>query len=218
VLAQARAASPLIGLALFRDRGLSASLVMSALVATVMMATLVVGPFYLARGLGLEAALVGLVLSVGPLVAALSGAPAGRLADRFGARRMVILGLVAMAAGSTILSVLPASLGIPGYIGPIAIVTAGYALFQTANNTVVMADVDPDRRGVISGLLNLSRNLGLISGASVMGAVFALASGTADVATAPAEAIAVGMRITFAIAAVLVVAALAAAVASRDAS
>ena len=47
VLAEARAASPLIRLAMFRDPVLSASLAMSALVSTVMMATLVVGPFYL---------------------------------------------------------------------------------------------------------------------------------------------------------------------------
>ena len=79
VLAEARAASPLIRLAMFRDPVLSASLAMSALVSTVMMATLVVGPFYLSRALGLDAALVGLVLSVGPLVAALTGVPAGRI-------------------------------------------------------------------------------------------------------------------------------------------
>ena len=93
VLAEARAASPLIRLAMFRDPVLSASLAMSALVSTVMMATLVVGPFYLSRALGLDAALVGLVLSVGPLVAALTGVPAGRIVDRFGAQRMTIVGL-----------------------------------------------------------------------------------------------------------------------------
>jgi EmrB/QacA subfamily drug resistance transporter len=85
VLAEARAASPLIQLAMFRDPVLSASLAMSALVSTVMMATLVVGPFYLSRALGLDAARVGLVLSVGPLAVALTGVPAGRIADRFGA-------------------------------------------------------------------------------------------------------------------------------------
>ncbi len=53
VLAETRAASPLIRLAMFRDPVLSASLAMSALVSTVMMATLVVGPFYLSRALGL---------------------------------------------------------------------------------------------------------------------------------------------------------------------
>jgi EmrB/QacA subfamily drug resistance transporter len=215
VLAEARAASPLIRLAMFRDPILSASLAMSALVSTVMMATLVVGPFYLSRALGLDAVLVGLVLSVGPLVAALTGVPAGRIADRFGAQRMTIVGLIGIAAGSFILSMMPATLGISGYIAPIVVITVGYALFQTANNTAVMTDIRPDQRGVISGLLNLSRNLGLITGASVMGAVFALASATTDVTMAPPEAIAAGMRITFAVAAILIVVALAIAVGSR---
>ncbi len=215
VLAEARAASPLIRLAMFRDPVLSASLAMSALVSTVMMATLVVGPFYLSRALGLDAALVGIVLSVGPLVAALTGVPAGRIADRFGAERMTIVGLTGMAAGSLILSMMPAISGIPGYIAPIVVITSGYALFQTANNTAVMTDIRPDQRGVISGMLNLSRNLGLITGASVMGAVFALASATVDITTARPAAVATGMRITFAVAAILIVVALAIAVGSR---
>ncbi len=76
------------------------------------MATLVAGPFYLSRPLGLDAALVGLVLSVGPLVVALSGVPAGRVANRFGAQRMTLIGLIGIAAGSFILSMLSATLGI----------------------------------------------------------------------------------------------------------
>jgi EmrB/QacA subfamily drug resistance transporter len=215
VLAEARAASPLIRLAMFRDPVLSASLAMSALVSTVMMATLVVGPFYLSRALGLKAATVGLALSVGPLVASLTSVPAGRIADRFGAQSMTVVGLIGMATGSLILSMLPATLGVTGYIAPIVVITVGYALFQTANNTAVMTDIRPDQRGVISGLLNLSRNLGLVTGASVMGAVFALASATTDITTARPEAVVTGMRVTFAVAAILIVSALAIAVGSR---
>ncbi|MHC8377488.1 MFS transporter [Pseudomonas sp. MDT1-16] len=215
VFAEARVTSPLIRLAIFRDPVLSGSLAMSLLVATVMMATLVVGPFYLAQGLGLDAVLVGLVLSVGPFVAALTGVPAGRIADRFGARRMTLVGLAAMATGCFTLSVLPETFGIGGYLLPMVVITLGYALFQTANNTAVMADVQPDQRGVISGMLNLSRNLGLITGASALGAVFALASAAVDIATAQPEAVASGMRITFAVALVLVAVALAIALGSR---
>jgi len=192
-LGEARAASPPLRLATFRDSKLGASLAMSALVSTVMMATLVVGPFYLSRGLGLEAIYVGLVMSVGPVVAALAGVPAGRLADHFGARRTTLAGLVLMAVGSFVLSMMPAALGVPGYIAPVVLITAGYALFQTSNNTAVMADVLPNRRGVVSGLLNLSRNVGLVAGASVMGAVF----------------VAAGMRATFVVAGILIVSALA---------
>jgi EmrB/QacA subfamily drug resistance transporter len=209
---EARSASPLIRLAVFRNSMLSASLAMSALVTTVVTATLVVGPFYLSRALGLDAAMVGLVLSAGPLVAALTGVPAGRMADQLGAPRVAIVGLIGMGAGSVILAVLPATLGISGYLAPIVVITAGYGLFQTANNTAVMTGISPDQRGVISGMLNLSRNLGRITGASVMGAVFVFASATIDITTAPPEAVARGMRSTFAVAAMLILIALALAV------
>ena len=218
VLAEAKAASPLIRLAMFRDPVLGASLATSALVATVVTTTLVVGPFYLSRSLGLDAAGVGLVLSAGPLVAALTAVPAGRWTDRFGAQRMTIVGLVGMAAGSLMLSLLPAARGLAGFIGPIVVLTAGYGLFQTANNTAVMNDIRPDQRGGVSGLLNLSRNLGRITGASVMGAVFAFAAATSDITTARPEAVATGMRITFAVAALLIVVALALTVGGRVAA
>ena len=215
VLAEARAKSPLIRLAMFRDPVLRAGLAMTALVSTVMMATLVVGPFYLSRALGLDAALVGVVMSIGPMISALSGVPAGRIVDRLGAPVTVIAGLAVMAAGSVALSALPSMFGIAGYIAAIAVLTPGYQLFQAANNTAVMMDVRPDRRGVVSGMLNLSRNLGLLTGASVMGAVFALASATSDIATAHPDAVAFGMRITFAVAAALIAFALVLAAASR---
>jgi MFS family permease len=147
-------------------------------------------------------------MSVGPVIAALTGVPAGRIVDRFGAQRMTAGGLAGMVVGCSALCMTPATLGIAGYVIPIAIITANYALFQAANNTAVMTDASADQRGVISGMLNLSRNLGLITGASAMGAVFALASRAGDFTTASPEAVAIGMRFTFAVAAALVVVAL----------
>lgn len=207
VLAERRSASPLIRLETLRNPGLAAGLAMSALVSTVMMATLVVGPFYLSRSLGLGAAMVGIVMAAGPVVSALSGLPAGRAVDRLGSPFMILAGLVAMTAGSFALSVLPEMFGVVGYLAAMLVLTPGYQLFQAANNTAVMADVRPDRRGVVSGMLNLSRNLGLVTGASAMGAVFAFASAE-DVAAASAGTVAAGMRVTFAVAGVLVIGAL----------
>lgn len=209
VLAETKSASPLVRLAMFRNPVLSAGFAMSALVTTVVMATLVVGPFYLSTALGLDAARVGLVMSSGPIAAALTGVPAGRIVDRLGAHRMSIVGLIAMVIGSTVLSLLPARFGIPGYIVPLVVITAGYALFQAANNTAVMTNIRPDQRGVVSGMLTLSRNLGLITGASVMGSVFALGSATNYITTSHPDAVATGMRITFAVATVLILVAIA---------
>src|SRR5581483_7680471 len=111
-----------------------------------------------------------------PLVAALTGIPAGRLVDRLGARRMVVAGLGGMALACALLAATPARLGVVGYVAPIVVLTAHYALFQAANNTAILAGVAADRRGVVAGMLSLARNLGLITGAAGMGAVFALGS------------------------------------------
>jgi len=215
VLAEASSASPLIRLSMLSDPVLSANLATSSLVSTVLTATMVVGPFYLSRALGLDAAMVGLVLSVGPVVVAVSGVPAGRVVDRFGSEHIAVVGLIGIAVGSFILAMMPMTFGIPGFVAPMVIITLGYALFQTGNNTAVMTGLPPDQRGVISGMLNLARNLGLITGAAVMGAVFAVASATTDITTAPREAVAAGMRITFLVGTMLIVVALGLAAGSR---
>ena len=186
-----QAASPLVELTMLRDRNLGGGLAMSALVTTVLMATLVVGPFYLSQALGFEAA------------------AAGRLVDRLGAQRIAATGIAGVIMGSLLLAMSPASTGTSGYIASMVLMTAGYALFQAANNTVVMTGTGAANRGVVSALLNLSRNLGLITGASLMGAVFALASGMDGAGSATAAAVATGMRLTFAVGTLLSLAALA---------
>ncbi|WP_035693266.1 MFS transporter [Azospirillum halopraeferens] len=206
-LVQARAESPLIPPSVWRDGSLRIGLVTNAVVASVMMATLVVGPFYLSLALGLSESGVGIAMSVGPVVSVLSGAPAGRMVDRRGVRAVVIAGLVILAAGAFGLAVLPERFGLAGYIAAIVVLTPGYQLFLAGNTTAVMRNVPADRRGLVSGVLNLSRQIGLITGASAMGALFAVASGAGDGATAAPEAVGTGIRAVFATAGVLIAAA-----------
>lgn len=189
-------------------RELMRSLLLNVVVAAVMMTTLVVGPFYLGLGLGLKEAVIGLVMSVGPAASILSGVPSGRMVDAWGHRRILATGLAMQAAGCLCLSLLPDRLGVMGYVVAILILTPGYQLFQAANNTDALADVAKDQRGAVSGLLGLSRNLGLVLGASAMSAVFALAVGTGDLRQAAPVAIARGMQLTFLLAAALMLAAL----------
>lgn len=188
---------------LFREPALGASLFAAALASTVVMATMVVGPFYLSRALGLDAARTGLLLSVGPVVAAAAAAPSGRLVDRLGARRLTLVGLATMAAGSLLLALVAPRFGLAGYAAPIAVLTAGYALFQTANNASVLTNGPASDRGLLSGLLNLARNLGLVTGASAMGALFAAAAAAPNLATASSSAVTDGMRATFGVATLL---------------
>jgi hypothetical protein len=75
--------------------------------------------------------------------------------------------------------------------------------------------VAAERRGVISGLLSLSRNLGLITGTSVMGALFAHVVGGATLAEASPQAVAAGTKASFIAAACLMALAVAIRVTAR---
>lgn len=194
-----------------RDLSFAASLVMNTLVSTVMMSTLVIGPFYLSRALGFDQVWVGIVMSVGPCVSILSGVLAGRLVDRIGARLGTTLGLAEMVVGIAALTILPFFFGLPGYLISVLILSPGYQLFLAANNTSVMSQVASDQKGVVSGLLSLSRNLGLITGASVIGAVFSRALGEASnamLATVDPQAVAEATMRTFAVVVVVAIVAL----------
>lgn len=201
---ESRSVAPLLRLGLFREPGIGAGFAMSALVNTVAMTTLVIGPFHLVQALGLGPAAVGLVMSAGPVVAALAGVPAGRAVDRFGSRRVMRLGLLSMAVGCAAFATMPLAFGVTGYALPLVLTTAGFAIFQAANNTAVVLAVPAGQRGLVSALLTLSRNLGLVTGASAMGALFLAATGATDIALADAAAIADGTHAVFAFAGLLV--------------
>jgi MFS family permease len=185
------------------SQGVSLELLMAGLVATVLMATMVVGPFYLNEALRLSPLIAGFALAVGPVVVAIAGYPSGKLVDRFGSMPVARSGLFLLMAGTLGFALAQSSAGIAGYIAPIVLITSGYAAFQTANNVSVMRAAGASK-GAMSGLLNLSRNLGLITGASLMGAIFNLAAKGHQ----PAN-VAVGFRTTFTFALVLVIATLA---------
>ena len=204
LLRQRRAAAPLLSLELFRNPVFSAGFITNISVTAAVMATLVIGPFYLVDGLALPAAQVGVVMTVGPLVAAVMGVPAGRLVDRFGTARISAAGLAGMVLGCSALAMASTAVGICGYVVPLAITTAGFAVFQAANNTAVMAEARPDQRGLLSGMLSLSRNLGLVTGAAAMGALFALGSAAQGAIAKPAAAES-GMHLSFGITTVLMV-------------
>lgn len=178
---------------LLADPVLRVGLAGNAAVAAVMMATLVVGPFWLAGPGGLDAMQTGLVLAVGPAISAASGVPSGRAVDRFGAAAVLRGGLGLMLVGAIALALLPGWLGVAGWLLPVAVMTPGYQLFQAANTVQVMGDVAVPRRGTLAGVLALARNLGLVTGAAAVGGLYAAAgvTGTFGMAAALLAALSV---------------------------
>jgi hypothetical protein len=91
----------------------------------------------------------------------------------------------------------------------VVFLTPGYQLFLAANTTQVLMTAGEAQRGATSGLLGLSRNLGLIAGAAVMAALFGWATGSGDAAQADPAVVVWATGGTFAAAAALLIAAVA---------
>lgn len=193
---EGRVAAPFLPLAVLVRHGVKGRLMANGLVTTVMMSTLVVGPFYLTQGLGLSAWQAGLIMAIGPVTSALTGVPAGRLVDRIGSLPVARFGLAISLGGALVMAFLPYQLGVWGYGVAIAMMPPGFQMFQAALTTQVMEGAGAAERGLISGLLSLSRNLGLVTGASLMAAVYGWAAQGADSGAASR-----GLAVTFTLAA-----------------
>lgn len=187
---------------IMRNGSQMVGLVLNLTVSAVMMATLVVGPFLLTGPLGLTATAVGMAMAVGPIISTFAGLPSGRFVDRWGPRAAVSLGLLMLATGALGFALLPERMGLTGYILTVAILTPGYQLFQSGNTTATLALAAPEARGTISGLLGLSRNLGLVLGAWGLGAVFSATAGTTELGFAEREGVLRGTRDVFLVAAI----------------
>lgn len=205
VTSQRRAESPLVPMALLGHRVIGMGLAANLLMGAVMMATLVVGALFLSFGLGLDESRTGLVMAVGPVVAALAGIPSGRLSDRLGYHRAMVLGLAEIAVGAACLATLPMWWGTAGYIAALIVLTPGFQLFLAANNAAVMRAAPEGQRGMVSGLLGLSRNLGLLTGASAMATLFAALVGEERIAAASPADIGSAFTVVFLLAAGLAV-------------
>ncbi len=199
VLVELRVPHPLVDFRLLARVRVYPGLVTAFLASTIMMTFTVIPPFYLARGLELGAQEVGVVMAVGPAVGILSGVPAGRLVERFGSRPVFIAGLAGLAVAAASFAVLPSILGLTGFLVSAILLTPGNQMFMAANNTAVMARSGISHQGAVSGVLNLFRNLGSITGMAVAASLFDL---MAMRNPGPAGAVQ-GLQVTFAVASVV---------------
>ncbi len=173
-------------------------------VSVIMMTTFIAGPFFLTYALGFSEGGVGIVMAIGPVISVLAGVPSGYLVDRLGPQRVMAVGLSQLVIGALCFAFLPNIWGIGGYVVALIVMTPGYQMFLAANNTSVMRGVPDHRRGVISGLLNMSRNAGLILGASAIAALFMWGAGTPDLQSAGVSQIGDAFKLVFLVNAALI--------------
>jgi len=171
VWANRRASSPVLDLTLFRVRSFAIGSVAGWANYAALMPVNVFVPFYLQSVLDFSPRLAGLILASGPLTLAFVAPMAGTASDRVGYRALTTVGLI--VAGGSILSMtmLGASSSWVDVVWRLVVASIGSALFVSPNSSSIMGSVGCGELGVAGGVVALVRNLGMVCGVAIAGAI-----------------------------------------------
>jgi EmrB/QacA subfamily drug resistance transporter len=200
------AAAPLMPLSLWRNRSVTGANVVSALLASAMFAVFYSTTLYMQQVLHYSALRTGLAYVPFGLSILVAAGIAPGLVTALGIRVTSIAGSVVSLAGLVLLAGIPASGHLlTDIILPTVAVGLGAGIVIVPTSVAAMSGVTPDRHGVASALLNVSRQLGGALGLAVISAV--VASSTARSAAAGhgvPTALTAGFHAGFTVSAVLV--------------
>jgi EmrB/QacA subfamily drug resistance transporter len=211
VAREATAAHPLIPLRIFRSRNVSGANVVQALSISGMFGMFFLGSLYLKRILGYDALEIGLAfLPVTIAMGVMSIRYSDRLVMRFGARAMVIAGLVPITAGLLLFTRAPIDGGFLLDVLPVMVlIGVGAGMCFPALMNLAMSGATPADAGLASGLVNTTAQVGAALGLAVLATLSA--SRTESLTTAgesTAAALTGGYGLAFWVAAGLSLAAL----------
>ena len=211
IVRESRTANPLVPLRMFRSRNLSGANVVQVLLVAGMFGLFFLGSLYLQRVLGYDALEIGLAFLPTTLVmGTLSIRYSERLVMHFGAKRVLVPGLVLMAVGLVLFTQAPVDGEYVRHVLPVLILLGlGVGLAGPALMNIAMSGATQEDAGLASGLVNTSAQVGGALGLAVLATLSA--SRTESVAgdgASAAQALTSGYHLAFWVAAALVVAAI----------
>lgn len=177
-----RSSAPMLDLSLFQVPLFSMATISAILNYICVYSITFLMPFYLIQGRGMNSAQAGLLLTIQPIIMAITAPISGTLSDRIGSRLPGMLGMATLGIGLFILSRLGSdtSLWLAG-LG-MAIAGLGTGAFISPNTSALMGAAPRARQGIASGVQATARNFGMVLGIGLAGAIFTtrLAQNTPD--------------------------------------
>jgi EmrB/QacA subfamily drug resistance transporter len=168
---ETRTPSPMLDLSLFNQRVFSASTASAVLNYICLYCVIFLMPFYLLQGRGLNPAQAGLLLTAQPIIMAVVAPISGSLSDRIGSRLLSTLGMLVMAAGIFLLSLLKPDASNSAILIGLAVTGLGTGIFISPNTSALMGSAPRQRQGIASGILATARNVGMVLGVGLAGAI-----------------------------------------------
>lgn len=216
VMVELRVESPMLQLRLFKSPMLSVSVTSGFLTYSCVSATFFLLPFYLEGVLGFDVGQVGLLIGAAPLMMGIFSPISGTLSDRFGIRRLTLIGLVIISSAYLGFTTFDVDTTAVHYLLVAIPLGIGIGMFNSPNNSAIMGSVPPEYMGVGGGLLTMTRLLGQITGVAVLGSIWATSVAAAAGGSLPPEGASgadpvdqvAGLHTTFLVAAAIITASL----------
>lgn len=171
---QLKKENPILPFDLLRIPIFSVSVATSVTSYLAQMTGMVALPFFLQHVLGYDAVGTGLLMTAWPAVIMVAAPLAGWLVERVHAGWLGGIGLLIMGCGLSSLLVLPEHPTAFALIWRLVLTGAGFGLFQSPNNSILIASAPPRRSGSASGMLASARLVGQTTGAALVAALFHL--------------------------------------------
>lgn len=188
VLRQTKLVHPMMPVDMFKRPLFSLSISAATCTFTAQGLAFVSLPFFFHTVLGKSATDTGILLTAWPLALAAVAPIAGRLADRHHAGVLGAIGLTSMTAGLVLTALLPANPGTVDIMWRLVLCGAGFGIFASPNNRLMMNAVPRERSGSAGGIIASARTLGQTMGAAFVALIFGLfdfsGGGGADAAKA----------------------------------
>lgn len=177
---EARVPSPMIDLALLRNRQFVAANLTNLLSNLTMFGVWLLVPFYLVQGLSLEPLAAGLLLCCVPAATSLVSPFAGWLSDRIGSWWLSLVGLVLQVGALLLIAQLDSGSGVVRVAAALCLLGVAIGLFSAPNMSFVMGAVPSNQLGVAGGVVTTMRSLGVVSGVALLTTVYAARSAVHD--------------------------------------
>ncbi|HEY9247037.1 MAG TPA: MFS transporter, partial [Candidatus Methanoperedens sp.] len=163
---------PVVELHHFSNRPFAAANINALLVFISMFGVILLMPFFLEKELGYSPQEVGLVLISVPLVMSIVSPISGWFYDRTNSNLLSSIGLGIASLAIFSLGFLSTSSNFMDVALRMAVFGLGTGLFQAPNNSIIMSSLPKERLGIAAGTLGTMRNLGMVIGVAISGAVF----------------------------------------------
>ena len=173
LLIETRVRHPMIALALFGHPVFAAANAAKVACYLSLMAAMFLTPFYAQRALGLSPAQTGLAMVPFSIAHVIGSLVTGPLSDRIGSRAIAPAGLALGAVGCLLLARVAPEGGYAAMLPGLLVLTLGLSSFITPNDSAIVAAAPRDKLGVASGILAMTRSLGMLLGIALAGTVLA---------------------------------------------